>query len=38
VRREYEAAFYPADPEWRKAVLVQSKEFIDRGVAGVGAW
>lgn len=38
VRREYEAAFYPADPEWRTAVLEQSKEFIDRGVAGVGAW
>ena len=38
VRREYEAAFYPAEPEWREAVLVQSKEFLDRGVAGVGAW
>jgi hypothetical protein len=37
VRREYEAAFYPADPEWRRAVLVQSKEFIDRGVAGVSS-
>ena len=38
VRREYEAAFYPAEPEWREAVLAQSKEFLDRGVAGVGAW
>jgi hypothetical protein len=37
VRREYEAAFYPADAEWRKAVLVQSREFIDRGVAGISA-
>ena len=37
VRREYEAAFYPADPEWRKAVLAQSKEFIDRGVAGISS-
>jgi len=37
VRREYEAAFYPADPEWRHAVLAQSKEFIDRGVAGIGS-
>jgi len=37
VRREYEAAFYPADPEWRLAVLAQSQEFIDRGVAGVGS-
>ena len=36
VRREYEAAFYPAAPEWREAVLKQSKDFIDRGVAGVG--
>ena len=36
VRREYEAAFYPAAPEWRDAVLAQSKDFIDRGVAGVG--
>ena len=32
VRREYEAAFYPADPQWREAVLAQSREFIDRGV------
>ena len=38
VRREYEAAFYPVETEWREAVLVQSKEFLDRGVAGVGAW
>jgi hypothetical protein len=37
VRREYEAAFYPAEPEWRTAVLEQSQEFIDRGVAGISA-
>jgi hypothetical protein len=37
VRREYEAAFYPADPEWRRAVLEQSREFIDRGVAGISS-
>ena len=37
VRREYEAAFYPADPEWRRAVLEQSRDFIDRGVAGVSS-
>ena len=37
VRREYEAAFYPAAPEWRDAVLAQSKDFIDRGVAGIAA-
>jgi len=37
VRREYEAAFYPAAPEWRRAVLEQSREFIDRGVAGISS-
>jgi len=37
VRREYEAAFYPAAPEWRTAVLEQSREFIDRGVAGISS-
>jgi hypothetical protein len=37
VRREYEAAFYPADTEWRTAVLEQSQEFIDRGVAGISS-
>ena len=37
VRREYEAAFYTVDPEWRKAVLEQSREFIDRGVAGISS-
>ena len=37
VRREYEAAFYPAEPEWRKAVLEQSREFINRGVAGIAS-
>lgn len=37
VRREYEAAFYPADPEWRKAVLDQSREFLDRGVRGISS-
>ncbi len=37
VRREYEAAFYPVDVEWRKAVLEQSRDFIDRGVAGISS-
>jgi hypothetical protein len=32
VRREYEAAFYPADAQWREGVLAQAREFIDRGV------
>ena len=37
VRREYESAFYPQDAEWRRAALEQSRDFIDRGVKGVGA-
>lgn len=37
VRREYEAAFYPADAEWRQAVLDQSREFLDRGVRGIAS-
>jgi hypothetical protein len=37
VRREYEEAFYPAAPEWRKAVLEQSADVIDRGVAGISS-
>jgi hypothetical protein len=37
VRREYEAAFYPAEPEWRQAVLDQSREFLDRGVRGISS-
>ncbi len=31
------AAFYPADPAWRRAVLEQSREFLDRGVAGISS-
>jgi len=37
VRREYEAAFYPTDADWRKAVLEQSRDFIDRGIAGISS-
>jgi hypothetical protein len=37
VRTQYEAAFYPKDTEWRRAVLEQSREFIDRGVRGVSS-
>ncbi len=37
VRREYEAAFYPADVEWRTAALEQSREFIDRGVSAISS-
>ena len=35
VRRQYEAAFYPADAAWRQAVLEQSRDFIERGLSGV---
>jgi len=37
LQADYVEAFFPADPKWRQAVLEQSQEFIDRGVAGVGA-
>jgi hypothetical protein len=37
VRREYEAAFYPADAAWRGGVLEQSRDFIDRGVKGISS-
>jgi len=37
VRREYEAAFYPAEPEWRSAVLERAREVFDLGVRGVSA-
>lgn len=35
VRADYLDAFYPADPRWRAAVLTQSREIIDRAVAGL---
>jgi len=28
-------AFYPSAPDWRSGVLAQSKEIIDRGLAGI---
>ncbi len=37
VQREYEEAFYPSEPRWRECVLAQSLEFLDRGLAGIGA-
>jgi hypothetical protein len=37
LQREYEEAFYPSDPAWRAAALEQSREFLDRGVAGISA-
>ena len=35
VRTDHLDAFYPADPRWRAAVLIQSREIIDRAVAGL---
>lgn len=37
LQEDYVEAFYPSDPRWRSAVLDQSHDFIDRGLAGVGA-
>jgi hypothetical protein len=36
VAEDYVEAFYPSDAKWRGAVLEQSREFMDRGIAGVG--
>jgi hypothetical protein len=36
VHREFCEAFYPGDPKWRAAALEQSKEILDRGIAGIG--
>ncbi len=37
LQREYDEAFYPAEPRWREAALAQSLEFLERGVRGVSA-
>jgi len=37
IRAVHDEAFYPADPAWRAAVLEQSREFLDRAVAGISA-
>jgi hypothetical protein len=33
---EFCEAFYPSDPRWRAAVLEQSREILERGIAGIG--
>ncbi|MEI2417979.1 M14 family metallopeptidase [Orrella sp. JC864] len=33
--RDVREAFYPSAPDWRAGVLAQSREIIDRGLAGV---
>jgi hypothetical protein len=35
--KEYIEAFYPSDPAWRRAVLAQSRVFLDQALAGVAA-
>jgi len=35
VRSDYVEAFYPSDPQWRDAVLAQSRVFLDHAVAGM---
>jgi hypothetical protein len=36
VHKEFCECFYPADPKWRAAVLEQSREILDCGIAGIG--
>ncbi len=36
VHADYVEAFYPSDPRWREAVLVQSRVFLDQAAAGIG--
>ncbi len=35
VHADYVEAFYPSAPEWRDAVLEQSRVFLDQAVAGI---
>jgi len=37
LQADYEAAFYPLEPDWRRNVLEQSRDFLARGVAGIAA-
>lgn len=36
VHRDFCEAFYPGDPQWRAAALEQSREILERGIAGIG--
>jgi len=36
VHAEFCEAFYPSEPRWRHAALEQSREILDRGIAGIG--
>ncbi len=35
VHADYVEAFYPSDPQWREAVLAQSRVFLDQAAAGI---
>lgn len=37
LRKEYEEAYYPSEPRWREAVLAQSRELFERGLAGISS-
>jgi hypothetical protein len=37
VHAEFCECFYPSDPKWRAALLAQSREILERGMAGIGA-
>lgn len=37
LKQRYIEAFYPSDPQWRERALVQGREIIDQGLAGIGA-
>ncbi len=36
VQEQFCETFYPSDPKWRAAVLEQSREIFERGLAGIG--
>jgi hypothetical protein len=36
VHEQFCETFYPSDPKWRAAVLEQSREILERGIAGIG--
>ncbi len=37
VKKAFVEAFYPSEPEWRAAVLEQSRVIVDRGIAGIAS-
>jgi len=37
VKEEYVEAYHPSEPQWRVAVLEQSRDFLDRALKGVSS-